>query len=59
MVGKGENARYQHFLLFLQCFLKFSELVTYDKGSKEDGNDGTLRPFFLKNSSKAESILFF
>ena len=23
-VGKGENAGYQHFLLFPQCFLKFS-----------------------------------
>ena len=22
IVGKGENAGYQHFLLFLQCFLK-------------------------------------
>ena len=24
MVGKGENAGYRHFLLFLQCFLKLS-----------------------------------
>ena len=24
IVGKGENAGYQHFLLFLQCFLKAS-----------------------------------
>ena len=24
IVGKGENAGYQHFLLFPQCFLKFS-----------------------------------
>ena len=24
MVGKGENAGYQHFLLFLQCFQKAS-----------------------------------
>ena len=22
IMGKGENAGYQHFLLFLQCFLK-------------------------------------
>ena len=25
-VGKGENAGYQHFLLFLQCFLKPSSV---------------------------------
>ena len=24
IVGKGENAGYQHFLLFPQCFQKFS-----------------------------------
>ena len=24
IVEKGENAAYQHFLLFPQCFLKFS-----------------------------------
>ena len=24
IVGQGENAGYQHFLLFLQCFLKAS-----------------------------------
>ena len=24
IVGKGENAAYQHFLLFLQCFQKLS-----------------------------------
>ena len=24
IVGKGENAGYQHFLLFLQCFQKLS-----------------------------------
>ena len=24
IVGKGENAGYKHFLLFQQCFLKFS-----------------------------------
>ena len=24
IVGKGENAGYQHFLLFPQCFLQFS-----------------------------------
>ena len=30
IVGKGENAGYQHFLLFPQCFLKlsFSEVLT-------------------------------
>ena len=29
IVGKGENADYQHFLLFLQCFQKlcFSEVL--------------------------------
>ena len=26
IVGKGENAGYQHFLLFLQCFQKASTL---------------------------------
>ena len=26
IVGKGENAGYQHFLLFQQCFLKLSLL---------------------------------
>ena len=26
IVGKGENAGYQHFLLFLQCFQKASNL---------------------------------
>ena len=26
IVGKGENAGYQHFLLFLQCFQKASVL---------------------------------
>ena len=25
IVGKGENAGYQHFLLFWQCFLKLSQ----------------------------------
>ena len=25
MVGKGENAGYQHFLLFLSCFLPFQK----------------------------------
>ena len=25
IVGKGENAGYQHFLLFLQCFLPISK----------------------------------
>ena len=25
IVGKGENAGYQHFLLYPQCFLSFSE----------------------------------
>ena len=30
IVGKGENADYQHFLLFLQCFedISSSELLT-------------------------------
>ena len=27
-VGKGENAGNQHFLLFLQCFLPFSEQIS-------------------------------
>ena len=26
IVGKGENAGYQHFLLFPQCFLKYSSV---------------------------------
>ena len=28
IVGKGENAGYQHFLLFPQCFLKVTFLGT-------------------------------
>ena len=28
-VGKGENAGYQHFLLFPQCFLKPSALGSF------------------------------
>ena len=27
IVGKGENARYQHFLLFRQCFLPFPNQI--------------------------------
>ena len=35
IVGKGENAGYQHFLLFKQCFQKpsFSELLTLSQTS--------------------------
>ena len=32
IVGKGENAGYQHFLLFQQCFLKASFLVSSKLG---------------------------
>ena len=28
IVGKGENDGYQHFLLFPQCFIKLSSLIT-------------------------------
>ena len=28
IVGKGENAGYQHFLLFPQCFLPFLEQIS-------------------------------
>ena len=46
LVGKGENAGYQHFLLFLQCFQKPSSVgqrkpgivwdrVKLQKGKKE------------------------
>ena len=31
-VGKGENAGYQHFLLFPQCFPKPSSLVSFKVG---------------------------
>ena len=31
-VGKEENAGYQHFLLFLQCFLKLSSLGSLKVG---------------------------
>ena len=31
-VGKGENAGYQHFLLFPQCFQKFSSLGSLKVG---------------------------
>ena len=31
-VGKGENAGYQHFLLFLQCFWKASFLELFKIG---------------------------
>ena len=32
IVGKGENAGYQHFLLFLQCFQKVSPLGSLKVG---------------------------
>ena len=28
IMGKGENAGYQHFLLFLQCFLPFPKQIS-------------------------------
>ena len=32
IVGKGENAAYQHFLIFPQCFQKASDLYKVVKG---------------------------
>ena len=31
IVGKGENAGYQHFLLFTQCFIMFLSKVVYSR----------------------------
>ena len=52
IVGKGENAGYQHFLLFPQCFQKMSssELFKAVKGEKaEDVHSQAWSKFLTKN----------
>ena len=47
IVGKGENAGYQHFLLFPQCFQKFFLLEV--SGVRLNPNTGTCLPIQMKS----------